>query len=168
MKHVEDQAAFVKKQQKEQKHIRVGLVLIKIGSILFFIDSVFLILALIINPILGNIDWSNFVSVFNYVMYFFIIPFIILSAIGGLSYVKNKGPFISLVALMAIITILIFIGDFVVSLILLIQNGNWWQFLVSLLSVQLDGLIYFIGWLLSKDDFNLAVNDLKKRKKKTA
>jgi hypothetical protein len=81
------------------------------------------------------------------------IVFMVLSGIGGFSYAKGKGPFISFVSLMAVILLVVLTADLILSIISLVQDGNWTTFGLSLISLQFSGLFYFIGWVLAKDDF---------------
>lgn len=150
---MENQAAFLKRQEKAKHHIKVGSVLLIIGSILFFIDAAFELAEMIYGPLLNQVNWNQFSDTFQYFTRLFIIPFMILSGIGGISYVKKKGPFISFVALMAIIVAFLFVMDLIQSIITLINNKNWLLFSIELVSVQFDGGLYFLGWFLSKDDF---------------
>jgi len=150
---MENQVAFLKKQEKAKHQIKVGSVLLVIGSILFFIDAVFELSEMIYSPILNLVNWADFSDSFQYFSRIFIIPFMVLSGIGGISYVKRKGPFISFVALMAIIVAAIFIVDLLQSIISLYHDGDWLMFSLELISVQFDGGLYFLGWFFSKDDF---------------
>ncbi|OPZ37689.1 MAG: hypothetical protein BWY98_00035 [Tenericutes bacterium ADurb.BinA155] len=154
MAKAEDQAAFLKKQAHGARVIKVGLVLLCIGSVLLFLDAAFELLVFIASPIQNAVKWNSVPAMIQYCAMPVAIVFLILSGIGGFSYARGKGPFISFVSLMAVILLISLTADLVLSIVSLVQTANWGQFGIDLLSLQLSGLFYFAGWVLAKDDFN--------------
>lgn len=151
---VQDQAAFEKRQAHAGRIIKLGLVFLCIGSVLLLLDATAQLIETIVYPFTGEVKWNDFVSVFQYVMKPFLFFVLTFAAIGGFSYAKGKGPFISFVSLMAIVMFVIFFVDLALSIVTLTQDHDWANFFLGLLSLQLDTGFYAIGWALAKDDFN--------------
>lgn len=162
------------KENKVPTSIRVGRVLLIIGGILFIINSVnsliywglclgfhwlpanteelaelktlFPDLSFFDNPIdLINVIWDAF----NPILY--VLKF--LAALGAFAYVKDKGGhFIDWVAWAAIIGLGISVFDFATNIRTLVQtNFDWKTFGLNFFSMQIDTLIYSIGWFLAKN-----------------
>ncbi len=165
------------KENKVPTSIRVGRVLLIIGGILFIINSInslvywgicfgfhwlpenamsqetftelktlFPELAFWIRPI----DLINVISdAFNPILY--VLKF--LAALGAFAYVKDKGGhFIDWVAWAAIIGLGISAFDFAANVRALFQsNFDWKTFGLNFFSMQIDTLIYSIGWFLAKN-----------------
>ena len=162
------------KENKIPTSIRVGRVLLIIGGILFIINSVnsliywglclgfhwlptnteelaelktlFPDLSFFDNPIdLINVIWDAF----NPILY--VLKF--LAALGAFAYVKDKGGhFIDWVAWAAIIGLGISVFDFATNIRTLVQtNFDWKTFGLNFFSMQIDTLIYSIGWFLAKN-----------------
>jgi hypothetical protein len=153
MAKVEDQAAFLKKQAHAARVTKVGLVFLCIGSVLLFLDALFELIVFIASPFQNAVKWNSVPDMIQYCLAPVMIVFMVLSGIGGFSYAKGKGPFISFVSLMAVILLVVLTADLILSIISLVQDGNWTTFGLSLISLQFSGLFYFIGWVLAKDDF---------------
>ena len=162
------------KENKVPTSIRVGRVLLIIGGILFIINSInsmiywglcfgfhwlptnteelaelktlFPDLSFWNNPLdLVNVIWDAF----NPILY--VLKFI--AALGAFAYVKDKGGhFIDWVAWTAIIGIGISAFDFAANVRTLVQsNFDWKTFGLNFFSMQIDMLIYSIGWFLAKN-----------------
>lgn len=158
MTYEQEMEAFKKRQARSNTKIKVGLVLLEIGSIFFFLNSIFEIVVAVFYPILGMVDWTSPVEIFDYILSYIVLVMLVISGIGGISYAKGKGPFISVVSFMALIVMVLIIVD-TISAIIKVSMGNhdWGAFFSDMLSVQFDGTIYLIGWLMSKDDFDMTV-----------
>ena len=160
------------KQNKVPLSIRVGRVLLVIGAVLFFINSVNSLLYwglrlafhwiqvpseyAEIKEFLPELSFfespldiinviSDAVSPIIYVLKF-------LAGIGAISYVKDKRHFVDWVSWAAIIGLGICIFDLATNIrTLVISNFDWAKFGLSMFSMQLDILIYSIGWFLAKN-----------------
>ncbi len=81
----------------------------------------------------------------------FISLFMVASAIGAFSYVKEKGPFISLVSLMAIISALLCLIVFGLEIRYLLNNGTLFSLHFGYFVEGVFAFLYFIGWLLANN-----------------
>lgn len=131
--------------------IRLGRLLLAFGSIFLFISGLAHIIISIIS--LVNTDYSTFtaVSYFLVIFSFVLYLFMIFSSIGGVSFSLNKGPFLSLTALTAIVSAVFFFIWIIFDFNNLFSSGDWESFLESFASIDLSLCIYFIGWFLAKD-----------------
>lgn len=131
--------------------IRLGRMILAFGSIFLFVSG----LAHAINSIifLCNLDYSS-MDPFGWVIVvfsFFLYLFMIFASIGGVSFSLNKGPFLSLTALTAIVSAVCFLVWMIFDINGLVSGGNVSTFFQSFASIDLSLLIYFIGWFLAKD-----------------
>lgn len=147
--------------------IRAGRVILRIASILFFLDAfgnVFefgCFTATIFYPefLEGEyaVNWDN---AYDVVSYFALLPvavFLVFAAIGGISYIKDKGPFMSWVSLAAILSAVLFMVQMLIILGSAITNNfdynlndplQWFNLFFN---TSLDGTLYFLGWMLAKN-----------------
>ncbi len=157
------------KHNKVPFSIKLGRVLLAIGAGLFLIGSVFSLidwsLSLASHWVDFGPDWVGIITplsfwnspiniadvmgdAFNPIIY--VAMFI--SGIGAISYLRDKGPFISWVAWAALIGLGIVFFDFVVNIRSLISEGfDWGAFALRLAFMQIDALVYSIGWFLAKN-----------------
>ena len=143
--------------------VRVGRVLMNIGCILFFLAFVGNIAAFVLAiamPEQFGIDWSNVSQIVQFGSGPFLAVFFLLAGIGGLSYVYDKGPLKRMATLAAVVMLVVFVIDTILSVRSLVhdliggqksQTDIWVSFFINLLDIQLSGGLYFIGWFLCKD-----------------
>ena len=142
--------------------IRVGRVLLFIGSILLFIAAAANILEFglsLANPDFVEIDLSNPLTIIHLV---FLIPaavFLVLVGIGGISFARNHGPLLRWCSIGAICLIVFILIDFVVDTRSLVRNliehtisarAAWLNYLSGFVGIQIFGGIFFLGWMLAK------------------
>lgn len=140
-----------------------------IGCILFFINALFLVAtfllaalykfypALILEAVGPLLDalWSDPISAIKICMNPVIAIFLVFAGIGGISWLRDKGPFISAAPLMAMISlILIIVNLFIDVRALVMSNWDWLQFLGNLLDLQFTCGIFFIGWAMAKNQID--------------
>ena len=148
--------------------IRVGWVIMLIGTILFFIGSV--------------VDWVTFgitigqseiQSDTNTLLEVIRLPFVsivlLFGGFGGLCYLFDRKKRLKSIGTLAAVVVLVF---FVIDTVLVIRSlihdlagrtvnpytgehysagESWLRFLISLLDLQLTGGVYLIGWAIIKD-----------------
>ncbi len=139
--------------------IRRGYTCLKIGSVLLMIDVVLSLTGWIISLVsiwahwewAPPLDFSTFVDATTNGVQPLIFIFMFLSGIAGFSYVRNKGPFIWMCSWMAIILMIIMVIDWVLAVRDAIVMKDVWQFFLGILSIGLSGILYVIGWFLTKD-----------------
>ena len=151
--------------------IRVGRVLMFIGCILFFFNALtnFLdfIVACLYQPLRSIPEltemmdasygavWTDPINIIKYCCLPLIVAFLIVAGIGGISWLRDEGPFINVAPLMAMISLVLVIANFYLDIRHLINSGwDWVRFLLDLLDIQLTCGIYFIGWFLAKNQLD--------------
>ena len=159
----------IKAKPKLPRKIAVGRGLMMTGCVLFFINAffstaVFLGAALyklypefILESIGPEFDalWSDPVSAIKICLNPVIAIFLIFAGIGGISWIRDKGPFISAAPLMAMISLILIIANLFVDVrALVMSNWNWGQFVLNLIDLQLTCGIYFIGWAMAKNQID--------------
>ena len=163
-----EQAVQAKTEQQPTK-IRVGRALMMIGCILFFINAaaqLFVFILMLVGKFVPgdafvevkkefDVMWADPISAIKYLLSPFIAIFLIVSGIGGISWLRDKGPFISAAPLMAMICLALMVINFFTDVRALVtSNWNWVQFIFNILDIQLTGGIYFIGWALAKNQID--------------
>lgn len=132
---------------------------ITFGRVLLVASSIFLVFVAalelyeFITTLLEGTDASDpfdFISVWSEPL---VVLFLLFCSIGGISFVIDKGPFVGLCSLCAIICLALVIADFVLSTRALIikPDYGWKDWAISLASTQLVSGLYFVGWSLAKD-----------------
>ena len=144
------------------RKVVVGRYILFAAMILFFVMAIveLVIFALGIN---GNselfvVDWSKPTEVIKLVWRPFYSVILVLGGIGALSYLRNKGPFMSMVAFISFAMGVIAVLDLlrlINALVAQISAGQSERaigaFFLDMLDVQIVGAIYFVGWFLTKD-----------------
>ena len=153
------------------RKIRFGRVLMYIGCILFFFNAFGNLLAFGLTffyffprdviPELNDVFeqfgyyWTNFFGISETAFRPLIAIFLILAGIGGISWLRDKGPLMSLAPLAAIISLVIIVGNLIADIrLLIISKGDWQAFILALLDLQLTCGIYFIGWSIAKNQID--------------
>jgi len=97
--------------------------------------------------------WGDPMTVSHYIFAPFIAVFLLLSGIGGLSWIRKKGPLMSFAPMMAMISLVLIVVNLFLDLRELIRsNWDWLYFILNLIDLQLTCGIYFFGWLAAKGD----------------
>ena len=159
-------AVLEAKQRKSLQRFKVGKVIMFIGCILLFVNAIsnlFDFVLALIYPNLPDSDfkevlaptfegvWSQPISFFKYAFRPFIAAFLILSGIGGIQWIRDKGRLMSLAPLMAIISLVLIVANIFLDIrTLVMSNWNWGLFFLSILDLQFTCGIYFVGWFLAK------------------
>ncbi|HAS56533.1 MAG TPA: hypothetical protein DEF61_05715 [Firmicutes bacterium] len=131
--------------------IRLGRIILTIGSILLCFSGFAHFISFFADLACGRIFLDDPVAWIELILRPILYLFMVFASIGGVSFSINKGPFISLAALTAIISGIFFLIWLLFDLQNLIIGGDWSNFAVSFTSIDLFLLIYFIGWFLAKD-----------------
>ena len=145
------------------KQIQVGRTMMLIGSILLFVYAVGLFVEFILslaNPSMMDVEWSDPLSAFHVIMLPFIMVFLTFVGIGGITYIRNKGPFLRWASIGAIILGIVILVDFILDIRTLsrsladpdISNTTAWvRFVLGFVGLQIFGGVYFVGWFLAKN-----------------
>jgi len=160
-----EKTEFVKNIINAPLSVRVGRVLLRIGCILFFIMAAFNI-AVFVLAFFNEETRNQYVlaPVAAKAIVFYAQPLLavlfVLAAIGGLCYLSDRFRFKRMCSLAAVILLVVFVIDTVLSVRNLIYDlvspditagTAWATFLISLIDIQLSGGLYFIGWAMQKD-----------------
>ncbi len=80
--------------------------------------------------------------------------FYILSFMGAVDYVRDKGPFVSSCGFCAIIMLIVMLVELYLDTRSLVKGVyDWVQWVTNLIFLIGTEGLYFIGWNLAKDDF---------------
>ena len=143
--------------------IKVGRVLLIIGSILFFVTSVAFMVMFFCSLYSVwdySIDWNDASDVFSIVSAPFLAVFYVFAGIGGLCYVFDKHRMKVIASLAGVVMLVVIAVSVVIMFRDLIKdclqpNANTTaavtEFFVRFGSIQITGGVYFIGWFLTKD-----------------
>lgn len=139
--------------------VKVGRILLVIGSILMMVDGLFSLvwwairLAAIWSPMenITPLPFTTFIDSLNSGVQPLLCLFLFFAGIAGINYVRDKGPFIWMCSWMAIILIIVMIYDWVVAIRDAVVGGSFGLFLLGILSFGLFEFLYVIGWFLTKD-----------------
>ena len=144
------------------KKIRVGRMLMIVGCALLFVYALSLIIEFIVNIANAKqlqIDYGDPVNVVAEVILPFLAAFIVFVGVGGIAYVREKGPLLRWASIGAIILGVAIVIDLVLDIRTLAHNlanpdiSNsfaWFKFGLGFIGFQLFGGIYFVGWFLAK------------------
>ncbi len=149
-------------KNKVAASIKFGRVLIIIGSISFFIEAIFILTVWIISMVALvtegpdselALSWETPLDYVSNIGNIPICIFMIFAGIGGIAYVKDKGPFVSFCPLAAIIGMVVLVFDLILSILSLIQSkgATFGVTLFDLLTTWLWLGIYSFGWMLAKN-----------------
>ena len=142
--------------------IRVGRILMIVGCALLFIYAFSLLFEFVINIANAKqlqIDYTDPVNVVHEVVLPFLAAFIVFVGIGGIAYVREKGPLLRWASIGAIILGVAIVIDLVLDIRSLAHNlanpeiSNsyaWLRFFLGFIGFQLFGGVYFVGWFLAK------------------
>lgn len=141
--------------------VKVGRILMWIGSILFFVsaiaDLVVFILAVVM-PDTMEISWSNPAQAVQYGVYPALVLFLIAGGIGGICFILDKGRMKSFATLAAVVMIVVILIDTTLMIRRLIYDWMdfgpgraWGNLAMNLLDIQISGGIFVLGWFLCKD-----------------
>lgn len=132
---------------------------IKFGRVLLMASSIFLVFVAALelyNFVTAILEGPNLSDPFDFIDILakpLVVLFLLFCSVGGVSFVIDKGPFVGLCSLCAIICFALVIIDFVLSTRSLIihEDYGWKEWAISLASTQLVSGLYFTGWSLAKD-----------------
>ena len=149
--------------RKAPRKVRAGRVIMFIGCILFFISALLDIAAFALMMFFPSIRdalvWDDLsVSIQRFALPVLGI-FFVFAGIGGISYILDKGPFKRIATLTAIIMLVFFVLDTIISVRNFIHAltedgdtvGSIIEFVLNLIDIQFSGGLYFIGWFMIKD-----------------
>ena len=119
------------------RNIRGGFVVLIVACVMFFLDAVLQMVAMVDTLAQNQVVWTSTTSVISFLKH----PTLFLFFVPGW------------VGLFAILCFFFFAFDFFDSVLKLIKTSDWSRFFGSFLSVQIDTTLYFIGWFVSKDYF---------------
>ena len=158
--------AFLESVKTAPRGVKIGRVILRIACILFFIVATVelaVFIASIAIPDLWAEMENQFTDVFDRVQ-FFGLPLLgvlyIVAAVGGLCYLADKSRFKKMASLAAIILLVVFLIDIILSVRSLVYDliapeadigRAWRQFILSFIGNQITGGLYFIGWFMQKD-----------------
>ena len=146
--------------------VRVGRVMMIIGCVLMFLAAfgnlLNFIVGLIDPSLLGAQAWNigDPSASFAFWVSPLLVIFFVVSGIGGISFVTDKGPFKRYASLAAVVFLVVILIDTFIAIRHLGHGigdpdvstaSAWINFALGMLDVQLSGGIYFIGWFLAKD-----------------
>ena len=158
--------AFLESVKTAPRGVKIGRVILRIACILFFIVATVELAVFIVSVAIPDL-WteveSQFTDVFDRVQ-FFGLPVLailyVLAAVGGLCYLADKSRFKKMASLAAIILLVVFLIDIILSVRSLVYDliapeadvgRAWREFIFSFIGNQITGGLYFIGWFMQKD-----------------
>ncbi len=128
-----------------------GRVCLIVGCLLFLVATGFTIYRYAGKFMDGSFDWSKPRDAIEILLTPVVCIFMIVASIGGVSFVFDKGPFISVAAFAAFASLIVFIIYLVFDIRDLTVDWDWATFGLSLLDVELSAFVYFIGWFFAKN-----------------
>ena len=135
------------------RNIRGGFVVLMVACVMFFLDAVLQMVAMVDTLAQNQVVWTSTTSVISFLKHPTLFLFFVLGGISGISFARRKKFLAGWVGLFAILCFFFFAFDFFDSVLKLIKTSDWSRFFGSFLSVQIDTTLYFIGWFVSKDYF---------------
>lgn len=161
------EAALTARQMKEEKKYRSGCRMMFFGCILIFINATLQLLTFvwafvykllpsgeIWDIIKASFDaaWQDPTQVVEFIWTPIMSIFLILAGIGGISWIKDKGPLMSLAPMMAMISLVFIVVNLFLDLRKFLMNGfNWIDLIVDFLDIQFTCGFFFFGWLKAKN-----------------
>ena len=145
------------------KSIRIGRKLMFVGSILLFVYAAAVLVEFILSfaiPETMEVNWNDPLSAFHVIMLPFVMAFVIFVGIGGITYVREKGPLLRWASIGAIILGIVIVIDFIMDIRSLAKGlstpeiDNVYailRFIFGFIGFQVFGGIYFVGWFLAKN-----------------
>lgn len=146
------------------KKIRIGRKMMFIGSILLFLaalGNIVEMILIIVNPSMMAVSLDD-QRQFIYLIFLPIASiFISFVSIGGISFVRGKGPFLHWASLGAIILAIYMILDLIIDIRKIAhgviaaseqdQTVLWIRFIIGIIEIQGFGGVFFFGWLFAKN-----------------
>ena len=155
------------RQQKAEKRYRSGCRTMFFGCILLFINATLQLLTFawaflykllpsgeIWDLIKASFDasWQDPTQIVQFLWAPIMAIFLILAGIGGISWIKDKGPLMSFAPLMAMISLVFIVVNLFLDLRKYIMNGfDWFNLILDFLDIQFTCGFFFFGWLKAKD-----------------
>jgi len=160
-------SAVLTRQQKQEKSYRAGCRTMFFGCILLFINASLQLLTFVFalsynffpsgeiwDMIKASFDgaWHNPAQVVEFIWSPIMAIFLILAGIGGISWIRDKGPLMSLAPMMAMISFVFIVVNMFIDLRAFIMSGfNWFELIVDFLDIQFTCGFFFFGWLKAKN-----------------
>lgn len=145
----------IQNQQASNKvapSIWVGRILLVIGSAWLVAAAIYTAYVFVMGFVNQSVDWSDPLTALVTGARPVICILFIIGAIGGISFVLDKGPFISVAAFAAFVLFIVLIAALIIDVRNLVNNGwDWPHFFLSLLDVEMAALLYFLGWFFAKN-----------------
>ena len=146
------------------KKIRIGRIMMIVGSILLLVVAVANIveMALIIaNPEMMGVDLSDQRQIIYLIFLPFVSILICFISIGGISFARGKGPLLHWASIGAILMGIYIILDLIIDIrklahgVITTSEQNhaalWIRFIIGIIEIQGFGGIFFFGWLFAKN-----------------
>ena len=145
------------------KKIKAGRYMMLIGAGLLLVSVALQMAEFVLSiafPAVMEVDFTNPMHITHVILIPFICAFLIVVAIGGISYVRGRGPLMQGASIGAIALGVYIVIDLIIEIRNLAHGiGNpefgtstvLYKFLSSFLQSQLFCGVFFIGWFLAKD-----------------
>lgn len=145
------------------KSIRAGRVMMIVGVSLLLLYAFSCLIEFIVAfvvPDLVGIDFSNPLQAWHIYFLPVMITFLVFVTIGGISFVREKGPLLRWASIGAIVLAIIVLIDLFVDVRSLAKNlqnpaitadDAWSTFLFGFFGMQIPSVIYLIGWWKAKN-----------------
>lgn len=147
-------------EKPEPKKIRIGNALILVASVLFIYDAItFQIIPMIESvlgggtPVLPEDNWQLNQNLVTWLLYPVFALFEVLACFGGFAWVYKKGKLQGATPLICILVIFALIVDLLLFITNFTDTQNVLQFIASFFIFEAVGIVYLVGWFLTKDDF---------------
>lgn len=139
-------------KNKVAPSIKAGRILLVATSCLFFLFGAWNIVDFFLRIFLeGETDWADPYSIIWTVILPIIGLFMIASGVGGISFVKDKGPFISFTSLAAISSAIVFVIVLLFEIRSLLLRGDIIPINIAYIVQGVVCMAYFLGWMLANN-----------------
>ena len=131
--------------------IRLGRIILLVCSILFFAFTILNCADFVCRCLGISGDWQDPYSAIWTVLLPFISFYLVFAGIGGISYARDRGPFIGIASLTAILSAILGVVTFMLEIRSLLNSGvllnlNMFYFVEGVVC-----FVYFLDWMLAKN-----------------
>lgn len=145
---------------QESKKMKIGNILIIVSSVLFIYDAIaFQLYPMITSvasggtPIMTDDNWQMGVNLVVWLLYPVFAIFEVFACFGGFAWVYKKGRIQGMTPLICILVVAALLIDFVLFITSFTSSSSRVTFFLSFFLFVAIGIVYLVGWILTKDDF---------------
>lgn len=145
---------------QESRKMKIGNILILVSSVLFIYDAIaFQLYPMIISvssggtPINADDNWQMGVNLVVWLLYPVFAIFEVFACFGGFAWVYKKGRIQGMTPLICILVVAALLIDFVLFITTFTSSSSTTTYFLSFFLFVAIGIVYLVGWMLTKDDF---------------